>query len=74
MDRGAWQATVRRVAKSGTEVKQLTPHTHTVRWATSGKDLEAKLGAGRLGSERQVCYWLPCCLRPSPATPETAGE
>ena len=27
MDRGAWQATVHRVAKSGTQLKQLSLHT-----------------------------------------------
>ena len=27
MDRGAWQATVPRVAKSGTQLKQLSMHT-----------------------------------------------
>ena len=30
MDRGAWQATVHRVAKSRTQLKQLSTHTHTL--------------------------------------------
>ena len=29
MDRGAWQAMVHRVAKSQTQLKQLSVHTHT---------------------------------------------
>ena len=29
MDRGTWQATVHRVAKSWTQLKRLTTHTHT---------------------------------------------
>ena len=29
MDRGAWWATVHRVAKSGTRLKQLSMYTHT---------------------------------------------
>ena len=29
MDRGAWQATVHRVAKSRTQLKPLSAHTHT---------------------------------------------
>ena len=29
MDRGAWQATIRRVAKSFTRLKRLSIHTHT---------------------------------------------
>ena len=31
MDRGAWRATVHRVAKSWTRLKRLTTHTHTCR-------------------------------------------
>ena len=30
MDRGTWQATVHRVAKSQTQLKQLSTHTHTI--------------------------------------------
>ena len=29
MDKGAWQATVHRVEKSGTQLKQLSMHAHT---------------------------------------------
>ena len=36
MDRGAWGATVHGVAKSGTQLKQLSMHTHTCRlWPKS---------------------------------------
>ena len=31
MDKGAWQATVDRVTKNWTRLKQLSMHTHTVR-------------------------------------------
>ena len=30
MDRGAWRATVHRIEKSQTQVKQLSTHTHTL--------------------------------------------
>ena len=35
MDRGAWQATVHRVAKSWTRLKRFSVHTHTQRWTAS---------------------------------------
>jgi len=31
-DRGVWQATVHRVAKSWTQLKQLSTHTHAWEW------------------------------------------
>ena len=48
MDRGAWWATVHRVAKSGTQLKRLSTHAHTF---LGGSEVKASASsAGDLGS------------------------
>ena len=48
MDRGAWWATVHRVAKSGTQLKRLSTHAHTFLGGSDGK--ESAYNAGDPGS------------------------
>lgn len=43
-------------------------------WVTPNKELRASWECGRLELESQVCYWLSCCLRQSPAKPERVSE
>ena len=44
MDRGAWWATVHRVAKSGTQLKRLSTHAHTFLGGSDGKEFVFKAG------------------------------
>ena len=74
MDRGAWWATVHRVAKSRTQLKRLSTH--------SGKDQARLISRGRTGPElgstggrRDGCCTNPPHVQPDP-TPvrENKGE
>ena len=47
MDRGAWQATVHMVAKSGTQLKWLSMHTLQIK--SVGKDVEKREHSYRIG-------------------------
>ena len=44
MDRGAWWATVHRVAKSGTQLKRLSTHAHTFLGGSDGKEFVFNAG------------------------------
>ena len=62
MDRGAWQATVHRITKSQTQLKQLSArararthtHTHTHTHRVSGAHQEIKRGDQRLYLEIHI--------------------
>ena len=55
MDRGAWRATVYRIAKSWTQLKQLSTHTHT---QLHKSRTQGEKGAGR----GQDPGSLPCAI------------